>query len=180
MAVTKQIEFIQVETRALALDWKEFGGNCRSGSQCASELSAGVGRDLQRELFSWRGDNHVMKHRVALIWVAALALASAIAFPSISYAGQLSTYQQKEKDLAQQQQKTKHEIQTLTTQENSLLNQISQIQSDIKSLQGSIISTQADNAAAGKPIVAGATSSRTESVCNPDEKTEPAANDAKA
>lgn len=85
-----------------------------------------------------------MARRRLLLSIAALTLASGLVFPSISYADQLSTYQQKEKHLKEQQDQTKQQIQALTAQESSLRDQISRIQSDIKNLQGSIITTQAE------------------------------------
>lgn len=66
-----------------------------------------------------------------------------VAFPSVSYADKLTTYQQQEQKLKLQQQRTKQEIATLGNRETSIRGQITQIQGQIASLQGQILTTQA-------------------------------------
>lgn len=83
-----------------------------------------------------------MKRRILWVWSVGMAAALLVAYPTVSYASKLSTYQQKAQQLQNQQKKTQQSIAVLGHQETSIRGQIDQIRTQIQSLQSQIVSTQ--------------------------------------
>lgn len=85
-----------------------------------------------------------MNRKMLLSLLSALAVATVVVAPVVSYADKLSDAQSQQQNLANQAKLTKQNIANLQAQESSLRKQITDIQAQISTLQKSIVTTQAD------------------------------------